>query len=41
MFAVLSARSAKESKARTPVQAGSPLPALRHMARWMIDEERE
>ena len=29
----------EESKARTPVQAGNLLSALRHMIGWMIDEE--
>ena len=29
----------EELKARTPVQAGNLLSALRHMIGWMIDEE--
>jgi hypothetical protein len=39
-FAALTRRVLrKELKARTPVQAGNLLSALRHMIGWMIDEE--
>ena len=39
-FAALTRRVLREEmKARTPVQAGNLLSALRHMIGWMIDEE--
>ena len=39
-FAALTRRVLREElKARTPVQAGNLLSALRHMISWMIDEE--
>lgn len=39
-FAALSRKAIRaEMKARTPVQAGNLLSALRHMIRWMIEEE--
>jgi hypothetical protein len=39
-FAALTRKALREElKARTPVQAGDLLSALRHMIGWMIDEE--